>query len=610
MRLDGASRRYAALPSWLTLLSLATATGAHALQLEQLGTRSWQVDAVAVHGNEKIATSTVRAEILTPVRPWYAPWQSRPEFDPVTFESDLRRVKRLYEREGYYRARIVYDLEPVSDDRLAVQFWIEEHEPVMVSGVEAGVRGAPELPLPETLPIATGQCFTEDRYQAGEIALKEFFLRSSHAHVKVEHSAKVDVGRNEAAIRYVVDPGPETVFGDTRIDGTADVDPEVVRREIEYLPGKPFSLDRIEESRDNLLKTDLFSAVSIGWETQDRPATVPMIVKVEEKPPRELSLSVGYGTDDEYRTQVRWTHYDWLGGGRQLSLTLKYSAITSSLGAMFTQPHFLSKHTSGVLEFRQDQDDEDNYLLNASRFLPRLQHRFTRHLNAYVGWKLEVDKANNVDDRTVAALGGVKRELLLSGPTAGVEWNTTKDKFDPHEGHVATLKGEQIGNAWGGDFRYWKLAAEAKRYDPLPADLVLADRVAIGFADALGREQNLPLWERLYAGGERSVRGYGRRRLGPRSAANDPIGGRSLLEASIELRRRIWESLGGALFVDAGQVSRDRFDVPIGDLRYGTGFALFYQTPVGPLRLDLGFPLERPRGDAGWQLYFSIGQFY
>jgi translocation and assembly module TamA len=120
----------------------------------------------------------------------------------------------------------------------------------------------------------------------------------------------------------------------------------------------------------------------------------------------------------------------------------------------------------------------------------------------------------------------------------------------------------------------------------------------------------LPLFERLYAGGDRSVRGYGLRRLGPRSAANDPIGGRSLLEGSIELRRSIWGDLGGAVFVDAGQVALAKLDPPIGDLKLGTGVGAFYKTPVGPLRLDIGFPLERPPGDAGWQLYFSIGQFF
>ncbi len=610
MRLDRSPGRPSLLWSSIVATLLAMETHSHALQLDQLGAQTWKVQEIVVHGNEAIASSLVRAEILTPERPWYAPWRSRPEFDPITFESDLLRLHRLYERDGWYRARIVYDLEPTDAEHLAVHVWIEEHDAVVVKSVEAGVKGAPEMELPATLPIATGQRFTEEHYQQGELALKEFFLRKSYAHVIVEHAAKVDPERGEATVSYLVDPGPETTFGETRVDGADTVGPDIVPRELEYHAGERFSLDRIEESRDNLLKLDLFSSAAIGWETQNKPTSVPMIVKVDEKPPRELSAAVGYGTDDKFRTQLRWTHYDWLGGARQLSLTLKYSSIKSSIGALFTQPHFLSQHTSGILEFTQDRDDEDNYALWASRFLPRVEHRFGRQLTAHVGYKVEVDKASEVDDATVDALGGVKKGLLLSGPTAGLVWNTTKEPFDPHEGSVVTVDGEQIGSAWGGDFRFWKASLEGKRYDPLPWSLVLADRVKLAFADALGREQNLPIWERLYSGGEKSVRGYGRRRLGPRSAANDPIGGRSLIEGSLELRRTIWDGLGGALFLDAGQVSRGVTDVPIDDLRYGTGFALFYQTPVGPLRFDVGFPLKKPSGDAAWQLYFSIGQFY
>jgi outer membrane translocation and assembly module TamA len=107
------------------------------------------------------------------------------------------------------------------------------------------------------------------------------------------------------------------------------------------------------------------------------------------------------------------------------------------------------------------------------------------------------------------------------------------------------------------------------------------------------------------------VRGYGRRRLGPLSPEKeDPVGGRSLFEGSIELRRRIWRDLGGAIFLDFGQVSLDAFDPPITDVKFAAGPGLTYETPIGPLRLDVGFPFDPPPGDASWQLHFSIGQFF
>ena len=158
--------------------------------------------------------------------------------------------------------------------------------------------------------------------------------------------------------------------------------------------------------------------------------------------------------------------------------------------------------------------------------------------------------------------------------------------------------------------RFYKIVGEVKKYQSLPWQTVLATRAKLAFATPIGAEENLPLSERLYEGGEGSVRGYGRRQLGPRDSANNPIGGESAVEGSLELRHAVWGPIGGAVFLDAGQVSLNPWDPPIGDLNYGSGFALTYATPVGPLRFDIGFPFERPPGDAGWVLYFSIGQFY
>src|SRR5207247_1928251 len=114
---------------------------------------------------------------------------------------------------------------------------------------------------------------------------------------------------------------------------------------------------------------------------------------------------------------------------------------------------------------------------------------------------------------------------------------------------------------------------------------------------------------RRYAGGIGSRRGYERRHVGP-LIDDAPIGGRSLLEGSAELRHPVTERLGAAVFADAGQVSLASFDFPLDDLRYGFGFGLRYKSPVGPLRVDLGFPLEPPRGDARWQLHLSVGQAF
>jgi outer membrane protein assembly factor BamA len=192
----------------------------------------------------------------------------------------------------------------------------------------------------------------------------------------------------------------------------------------------------------------------------------------------------------------------------------------------------------------------------------------------------------------------------------GLEWNTSDSPLDPKKGEILSLTVEQAGAIWGGTYRFFKITAEAKKYYEIGWETVLATRLKIGLADAIGGKDRYPLFERFYAGGEKSVRGYGRRRLGPLSESDDPLGGLSLLEGSLELRRPIWGDLGGAVFLDFGQVAQRPFDARVADLYFSSGFGLSYNTPVGPVRLDIGFPFQRPRNDRPWQIHFSIGAFF
>jgi len=597
--------------AWLLLAALSLPGSASALTVDQLDAREWRIKRLTIHGNSAISTWDIRGEILTKPIPWYTPWRRAAAFDPQTFETDLERVRRLYESRGFFEARIAYDLQTETlrtGDFVSIELRIEENQPVRVSAVNVETKSTHELPLPPELPIRTGDVFSESAYQSADLQLKEFFMNAGYAHVQVEREAQIDLSDHRADVSYRIDPGPACAFGPTRIEGNHYVTNDMILREREWHEGDPFSIDRVRETRDDLLKLDLFSAVDIGWDTQSPSSQVTTTIKVEEKLPREIRVAAGYGTDDHYRVQARWQNNNWLGDGRQLGFTLKYSSITALGNAMFVQPHFLVPRMRGVMEFQQRRDDEDNYLLDASRFLPRLEPRITRNLTAFFGMRVERDKLTQVASATVEALGGVKTGTSLFGFRLGMLWDTTTSPLDPRSGEVASVLFEEAG--LGGDFEFYKITTEVKKYQTIPWQTVLAARAKMAFATPIGANENLPLFDRLYAGGAESVRGYGRRRLGPRDSDNNPIGGESAVEGSLELRHTLWGPIGGAVFLDAGQVSLNRWDPPVGDLKYGSGFAITYATPVGPLRFDLGFPFERPPGDSAWVLYFSIGQFF
>jgi outer membrane protein insertion porin family len=593
------------------LIWVVFAVPSFAIQVDELDAgREWRVRNIEISGNRQFSASELLGEMLTKVRPSYLFWESDNIFDPVTFREDLERLRRFYEARGYYRVRVTHDLTVDWENlRVEVKIQIFEGPPVIVAQVAVEVSGSDVSPPP--LPIKEGDIFVEEVYLKGEEVLRQFFLDRGYAHVFTERQAEVNLDRDRARVSYRADSGPLSFFGETTVQGTNEVEPHVILRELSYKPGETFSAAKIAESQKKILALDLFSLVRIApKEVPDKPTIVPMEVQVAEKEPREIGIGVGYGTEDEFRAQLQWQHKNWLGGGRRLSILGRYSSISITGAITLIQPHFFSPQTRGILGFRQDREDESTYLLNASRFNPRLEHFFDPRLKGFMGYRLEYDFLSRISSATIEALGPVRERGLLSGPNMGLIWNTSDGPLNPTRGEVISLTFDQAGKIWGGQFSFYKVTGEARKYLLLGWETILAGRLKIGFAEPFGSEENLPIFERFYSGGEKSVRGYARRKLGPLNANGDPIGGLSLIEGSLELRRPIWGSLGGALFVDFGQVSTRSFDLPVNDLKFGSGFGLNYQTPVGPLSLYVGFPWRPARGEASWQVYFSVGAFF
>jgi outer membrane protein assembly complex protein YaeT len=579
--------------------------------------RQWKVARIEFSGNEKFSENELRAIIVTQERPWYRFWNERPVFDPITFSTDLERLQRYHEARGYYDTNVVYDLDVDANAGLvAARIEIQEGlPPVLISEIDVEVTPYPQdkkpPPLPEQLPVKRGEIFREAEYQQAEQVLRGSFLRNGHAHVKTQRRAEVDLTERSARIRYAIEPGPVATFGQTTVKGTETVDPDVVSRELTYKAGEIYSLDKVTESREKILALDLFSVVKIGpAETAGTPVVLPMAVEVAEKSHREIEIAVGYITEDEFRSKLEWRHLNWLGGGRRLSVVGKYSSITLSGTVNFVQPHFLTPRTQGLASFSHDLEEEQTYDRNVTRFAPRLDHRFSPALTGFIGYRVEYNDLHDIADATIQGVGEIQREGILSGPSVGMVWNTSDDPFNPKKGEVISLVVDQAGAFWGGKYSFYKFTAEAKKYIEIGWQTVFASRLKLGFGDAIGSDKNYPLFERFYAGGEKSVRGYGRRRLGPLSASDDPLGGLSLLEGSLELRRPIWKELSGAVFIDFGQVSKRSFDLPVEKLQFSTGFGLSYATPVGPVRLDVGFPFKTPPNDKPWQIHFSIGAYF
>jgi outer membrane translocation and assembly module TamA len=218
---------------------------------------------------------------------------------------------------------------------------------------------------------------------------------------------------------------------------------------------------------------------------------------------------------------------------------------------------------------------------------------------------------SNVDPE---ALSDVEEDIaednFLLIQFAEVEWNTSKSLLNPVRGFLLRGRVEHSNMALLSDVNFFKLLLEGRHYQRLWGEMILATRLKIGGIQPYGGSTDVPFNVRFFAGGPSSVRGFALNRLGPLNDEGDPIGGQSLLEGSVELRFPIAGDFGGAVFLDFGNVFLQAFTYDLADLRYAIGPGLRYNTLIGPIRLDVGFIVDRRPGEDFGRIEISIGQAF
>jgi len=576
--------------------------------------RHYKLGKIDLSGEHAFSRDAIVSVMTTKARPWYQVWKPLPDFDMQTFTDDLAHLERFYEAQGYYNAHITYEL-TLSTDKVTPHIKVSEGKPIRVATID--IKVANKSPAPQelerlfTLPLKKGDVFEQDAYQTGAQDLINLYTTHSYAYAKVQRHAVVELGPLQARIQYDVEPGGRCVFGNTKIAGIKKVEPELIEEQLTYKPGEPFDSRQVAASRSAIVGLNLFSAVDIEQENNPADqAVVPIMISIREGPKHSLSAGAGYNTESQLNATVGWTDYNFLGGGRQLSVTGTYSNVNSTVDAKLLQPRFVTPKSSLTLEASQQQQNYQTYTGNISGFDPHIDYKLSASLTVFAGWRLEYMKFNSVNASTIEAIGGFRRSGILSGPSAGVMLNNTEDPFNPQRGEVMSLLADLSDHSFGADYRYWRVLAEARKYQSVGWQTVLATRLKIGLSNTLGTIGDVPLSERFYSGGEGSVRGYGLRRIGPLSASNDPLGGLSLIEGSVEVRRPLFWKLNGALFFDCGQVATQPYDLRVDALQCGYGPAAGMNSPVGPINFYVGLPTEKPRGDSSWQFYFSIGHYF
>lgn len=474
--------------------------------------------------------------------------------------------------------------------------------------------------LRDDLPLQPGRAINDkDEQAAGEQAVEALQNRGyPYAQVAL---AREPPGAGRVRIILRAEPGTRGFFGRIDIAGNRSVDDRVIRRRLAYAPGDLFTRAAIERSQQNIGSLGLFKSIEIrAHDIDNQPADVPTLITVQERTPWHWNLGLGYAAGDKLGVDARISHRNFLGSARRLDLEGRLSAIERNAGVTFTQTDAWHPALGLSLDARHQEIDERSFFV------------LSRGGQASASWQWSPQFATTASYAVALERSSVESDLdLLTGLQDGMlsAWSIDLDwrhsRAVPEISGSAGLTGsatvhlEQAGGWMPGTFNYFNVMGDARRYrHGLDGRLVFAGRFRYGAIDPFGGEADIPLLKRFFLGGSSNMRGWGLYELSPLSASGEPLGGKTLMLATGELRARLFPRVWAAVFVEAGNVWQDTWTLRLNDLLYDVGPGIRVDTPFGRLRVDVGYQLKTLDGlrldgkpqSSRWRINFGIGEAF
>jgi translocation and assembly module TamA len=481
------------------------------------------------------------------------------------------------------------------------------------------IRSAGPQPLPAIdmgkLGLAVGDPASAAAILSAEDSALAEFRKQGYALAVVKREVVVDHATREAEVTYTVDTGPIARMGPVRFSGTEKVDTTYLQRRVPFKQGELYDPTKVDTLRGKLTSLGVFNAVRIRpAKALDANGELPIDVELTDRPPRSIGFGIAYETQLGFALSGFWVHRNLFGEAESLRLTAEVNHIGQGLAiadtgfafrADFRKPDWWLAGQDGRATAEVLREVLPAYYRNAIGFGVGLDRIISPAWQVRVGLTTEIEQERRIST-------SIWQDYRLLGVPMAVLLNKANSDVDPTRGYRLELDLTPYVDFGPNNDFFSVIRLTGRSYFDLgaPGRSVLALRASFG-TEPTANVAGIPFDKLFYAGGGGSVRGFVYQSAGPRDAFNNPLGGASVVEASVEFRQRFGKSFGAVAFVDAGSAYPDVMpDFSLFAPRVGAGIGARYYTDFGPVRLDVGFPLNARDGDPPFGIYVSLGQAF
>jgi len=601
---------------------------------------------ITFEGNREFPDDELKDNMNTK-EAWLIPFTSRGRLDPDVLTNDTTLLSSLYYDHGFVDHKIDEPIILTRDEGLEVVIRIQEGQRYRVGVVRVGgdLGSAPNRLL-DDVTLTSGQVFRRSRLLNDVTALQQRYADRGYAFADVSPDTRFDPADRLVNVTYMIKRGPPVFFDQVKIAGNVKTRDKVIRRELEVAEKGRFSSAKIRESRNALLRTGFFKDVTVSTEKTEKEDQVDLLVKVEEAPTGTFSVGAGYSTASAFSFRTSLEERNLFGTGRRVSANLLLSKTDQDIVLGLVEPRVLDSRADLGFDVFHTTAEYASWTNRRSGFATRISAplRYVRlpyfgrradvhgvvgpeaepgfsildHLHGGIGYTLFDSKITDVEADAPSSIEAGKS--LTSAITPRLSYDTRNHFFVPTQGTRSVMSVKLAG--LGGDNRFMRSDASLSWYYPIFRNFEWGENFAVMLGGRIGygatwTDRELPLFERYFAGGINSVRGFEYRTLGPRECPRDDpgcddpetIGGNKQLILKTELHFPILDQWGfrGSMFLDQGQAFGPSQNIRLEDLKRALGLAMQWQSPIGPIKLSWAFPLNADPSDRKEVLGFAFG---
>ncbi len=526
-------------------------------------------------------------------------------------ESDIPDLIKILHAHGYLEAQIDVQFEKEPEEYYVV-LWVnpgpiytieQYHVTLLSEGSEIENQCAP-LSLAQ-LGIALGQPLETNRVIESELSALRVLAQYGYPLAEIQDREIIADGKTkQVRVLLTIELGPIAYFGPTTIEGNCTVRSCLIEQQIQWSENERFNCCLVEGTREALMDTGLFSSVYITYpKSVDEGPILPMKIEVAETKHKSISAGISYQTTFGPGATIGWENRNVRGMGRRFTFQANIAQRIHSGIAAYRIPHFYGIDHNYTIQAEAAHESIKPYRMQSYNLL----NRFDRPIGCYFYFSVAAEL------EYLIVRGSVDNgKFFLAEAPIHLRWTNVEDFLNPAKGVRLDYRGAPTVNLKKGSEFYYSQVLTLSSYLPLWRNegLILAQKLTVGTIFSNGLDA-VPVPKRFFGGSEENLRGYRYYTVSPLRKHDKPIGGRSAIFYTIEPRFRFRNCFGLVPFFDIGNVYLKEWPTFEGKWRKSVGIGFRYFSFIGPLRLDVAFPLDRREGiDPHWWVFVSLGQSF